>query len=237
VIPLEETCDERKRTRRNRLERREGFKIFRAGRATIQGESSRLARTRRNTNGFNGLFVDHSVTIVAGSDGLVRVVICFAGILQMIVVLRVTIVAGSDGLVRVVIYFATISAGSHGGLFRVVICFAGILQMFVVLRVTIVAGSNELICFVRINIAGLAGIRGNDGLKIILAGCITIKIILGCLARIRTWSKTGIKRIVVVWWTGTGAGGHAGLKRVALNFWSFQEFVFKDRTATTDWWI
>jgi hypothetical protein len=231
-IPLEETCFGRKRTRWSRLERRKGLEIFRAGRARIQGDGSSLERTRTHTNRFIGI-VSNRVTIDAGSDGLVRVVICFAGILQIIVVLGVTIVAGSDGPVRVVIYFATISAGSDG-LFRVVICFAGILRMFVFLRDTIVAGSEKLIRLARINIAGSAVIGGIDGLEIIMTGCITIEIILGCLARIRTGSETGIKGIFVVRWHKTGAGGHAGVERVTVNFWSFQEFMFKHRTAATD---
>ena len=135
----------RERGRRNRLKRTHEFK----NRTAIQAESSGQTNTGTSSNRFHSFSADR-VTIKAGSNGLARAVICFAGILEMLMLKKVTIIAGS-------ICFATIRAGSYG-LVRVMTCFAGILRPFVALMVTIVAGSDGLervvICF--------AGMRTSD---------------------------------------------------------------------------
>ena len=124
----------RVRNRGKRLKRTHGLK----NRTTIRADCSGGTNTGTGSNRFDSFSADR-VVIKAGSNGLARVVISFARILEMVVVQNVTIFAGS-------ICFATTRAGSYG-LVRVVICFAGILGGMV----TIVAGSDGLervvICF------------------------------------------------------------------------------------------
>ena len=182
--------------------------------------------TRREIFGVMG------VMIGAGNDGLARVMISFAWILEMLVVLMVAIIAGSDGLVKVVICFArmfqmlgdlevTIIAGSDG-LVRVVICFAGVGTsddglIDISVRWTMSRAESERVK--RINVVGSVRIRASDGLEIVMVGWM---------------AKTRIERITSDRWTTMRADGNPRLVSFGVVCWPIKEFVFKDTMTTKD---